>query len=134
MGGGEPGEDRERVPPRIVQRIPRNAEPWGIWSISSLPVHNPRGYGANCGCCKNDGDSNRCSTSVQFSVCGGDADVARRSMKKWLLLGHEMVDATSTTARSDHMKLRPMAFAQKWTEQDEAEMDTIAGMLFLERE
>ena len=54
-------------------------------------MHNPRGYGANCGYCKNDGDSNRCSTSVQFSVCGGDAAVARRSMKKWLLLGHEMV-------------------------------------------
>ena len=55
-------------------------------------------------------------------------------MKKWLLLGHEMVEATSATARSDHMNLRPMAFAQPWTEQDEAEMDAVARTLFLQSE
>ena len=129
------GEGGDQIIRRQVQRVPRNAEPWGIWSISCLPVRNPQGYGGNCGYCKNDADkSNRCSTSVQFSVCGGDAAVARRSMKKWLLLGHEMVEPTSATARSDHLNLRPMAFAQAWTEQDEAEMDTVARLIFLENE
>ena len=64
----------------------------------------------------------------------GDAAVARRSMKKWLLLGHEMADPMSATARSDHLNFRPMAFAQAWTEQDEAEMDAVARINFLESE
>lgn len=83
---------------------------WGMWSLSPLhpgPTKAFVGWGANCGCHKNDDDrpSTRCQTSLRSGHGGLSADEARLAMKKWLLLG-AYIDADAPDARRQHMKLR----------------------------
>ena len=93
-----------------------------------MPIINCTGIGANCGSYhRNCSDRLHCTTTVQFSVAGGEQQ-AVRMMKRWLLDGLQ-VPPDSPTARSDHHAMRRAALARTYTAEEEALMDQEAARM-----